>query len=78
MNRAILGQRSILEVALEVHMTATGSYDRPEHEQELDITILKNRLETWEHSLTNALWFDNTVKALITAAIWEVEAKVYN
>ena len=41
---------SILQVALDVHMTTMGSYERSEETQKVDIAFLKERLANWERT----------------------------
>ena len=55
--------RSILQVALDVHMTNTGSYERSDTDQQEDIQLLRRKLDTWEPPYTNA--FDDAVRILI-------------
>jgi len=69
----------ILHVALDVHMTTTGSMERSyatgDQEQQADIEILKKKLANWEPSIKRSLAFDNAVRALIVAALAEVEVE---
>jgi hypothetical protein len=60
--------RTILQVALDVHMTTTGSYARSARKQEIDISILEDSIKNWEDcSIPTSAYFDYCVKQLITA-----------
>lgn len=66
--------RSLPSIALDVHMTTTGSYERgmaTPYTQNEDIEILKEAIRTWEPSKPKYADFDNAVKNLIIAAIAE-------
>lgn len=63
--------RGILQIALDVHMTTSGSYERSNILQEKDIAILKNKLENWEPSLLNSRFFDECVRNLIESVVLE-------
>lgn len=64
------GDRSVLTIALGVHMTHTGATERSKKDQEEDRQLLKDVLETWEKP-TNSPDFDRAVKDLIEFAIFE-------
>jgi hypothetical protein len=67
----ILGERSVLSVALDVHMTVTGSTERNPDEQERDIKALREIVSTWDNRF--ACEFDEAVLSLVNAAIKESE-----
>lgn len=66
----ILGDRSVLQVALDVHMTAIGSYVRSAEEQDNDVRALKRVIEQWRFSIGR---FDDAVHEVIEAALEEHE-----
>ena len=63
--------RGVLRIALDIHMTVTGSYERPDTEQHEDVEYLQKRLDEWGPSITNAKDFDVMVKRLIEVALQE-------
>ena len=68
----ILGERSLLDCALDVHMTVTGTYERWGNEsptQEDDIRALKHTLNHWKPSWPGEQDFDGAVLSLIEAAL---------
>lgn len=66
-------RRSLLEIALDVHMTTTGNSERSLKAQDRDVEALRLALDTWEHQLCKYEDFDNAVRALIKAALDEHE-----
>ena len=70
--------RNILDIALDIHMTTTGSMERSygtgEAEQAADIAYLKERLAEWEPSIGRSGPFDDACKAVIKTAILEAKA----
>ena len=69
----IIGGRNFLEVALDVRMTATGAFERHADRQEEDISVLKWRVENWVESIKKYEVFDNAVRQVLVATIFEVE-----
>ncbi len=69
--RKMQNGRSLLDIALDVHMTNTGSCERSKEEQTQDKIILHTALDTWESS--NKKWekFDNCVQELLITALHE-------
>jgi hypothetical protein len=72
----VLGDRSVLECALDVHMTATGETERPfgDHGvgQRNDIDALKEIDRQWKPTiLDESHRFENAVRELIRAALAE-------
>jgi hypothetical protein len=65
----ILNGRSILECALDVHMTFTGSMERSPADQEDDVRVLFYALKNWQEGHAFAKRFDDAVKELISAAL---------
>jgi hypothetical protein len=66
--------RSIAQIAVDVHSTTTGSFVRDDENQERDIEALKMKLARWEPSSPKRCeQFDNCVKALVRMAITEAE-----
>jgi hypothetical protein len=63
-----LDGRSILDCALDVHMTNTGSYDRDAESQKLDKKVLNHVLENWKNPTGD---FDQCVKNLIIVVLKE-------
>lgn len=68
-------QYQVLDVAQEIHMHVTGSSDcvHPDEIKRL-VDFLRMRLDTWTAPVIHWREFDNTVKALLEAAIQEWEA----
>lgn len=71
----ILGKRSLLDCALDVHMTVTGTYERclggESPTQEDDIRALKHTLSNWKPSWPGEQAFDEAVRNLIEIALEE-------
>lgn len=69
----ILGERSLLDCALDVHMTVTGTYERcsggESPTQEDDIRALKHTLSNWKPSWGSEEAFDAAVRNLIEIAL---------
>ena len=69
----ICNGRSLLDVALDVHMTNTGSYERSKQAQDNDIEVITLVLKTWEPTVHRKYEeFDNAVKNLLTITLKEV------
>jgi len=66
---------TLLDIALDVHMTANWSYDRDANgsEHQEDVKILKYALDNWKEGRKEYSRFDNAVKELIEAALEENE-----
>ena len=62
--------RSVLNIALDVHMGTTGACDRSPIEMADDVSLLKWVLDNWQPS-THSLEFDEAVRRLIEAALRE-------
>lgn len=73
--RQEMGERGVLGICLDVHMTATGSCERPRAEQERDVELLNRLLQVWEQSHPRCGYFDSTVRGLVLAALFEADAK---
>ena len=69
----ILGDRSVLSVALDVHMATTGAAECPPESQEKDILALREVESTWRPTFKDGTNrdFDNAVLHLIRVAIHE-------
>jgi hypothetical protein len=67
-----LGKRSILQLALDVHMTTTGAFERNPADQEKDVEALREVASTWEAS---RLEFDRLVLSLVMTTLDEWEDK---
>lgn len=65
----ILSGRSVLTLALDVHMTVNGSTDRDPIKQERDILALREIEHAWKNE--GICDFDDAVLALVRAAITE-------
>jgi len=70
-----LGSRSLLECALDVHMTTTGAYHRYDNSQEDDLRALTWRLHNWTPNEGLGQEFDRAVHNLIKATLTEAEGK---
>jgi hypothetical protein len=67
----ILNGRNLLDCALDVHMTTTGSMERSQEQQIADIKVLNETLLKWRVGHSDVERFDNAVKQLIIAALAE-------
>lgn len=72
----ILGNRSLVECALDVHMTTTGSFERSDSDQNADVAVLTEALMTWKAGRPQDERFDNAVKELISASLAELAKPV--
>jgi hypothetical protein len=68
----ILGNRSLVECALDVHMTTTGSAERSRDDQNADVKVLADALMKWKQGRPQDERFDNAVRELIGAALAEL------
>jgi len=68
----ILGGRSLLECALDVHMTTTGAAERSREDQNADVKVLTHALMKWKPGLSQHERFDNAVRELIGSALSEL------
>lgn len=69
------GRSSILNVALDVHGTTTGSYERGESPtQEHDVEFLRGRLACWEPSFPSSKLFDEDCRQVVQRAVDEYDA----
>jgi len=67
--------RSVLQIALDVHMTVTGACERSQDEQLDDLDLLKHVIKNWTPHRNQ---FDADVLALLTTAHAEgLERAVY-
>jgi hypothetical protein len=69
--RERLGDRSLLSVALDVHMVNVGSFDRGEDAQAEDRQLLRDAVACWEKSSKGSEAFDEAVLGLIHCALAE-------
>ena len=61
--------RTVLQIALDYHMTNMCSFDRPHTDQEIDKILLKHVVADWRnHGVCD---FDDAVLALVEAALQE-------
>lgn len=67
----ILGQRSLLDCALDVHMTNTGSYPRYNNSYDDDLRALKWRYDNWTANDGLGCEFDRAVYSLIKTVLKE-------
>lgn len=71
----ILGKRSLLDCALDVHMTVAGTYERcsggESPTQEDDISALQHSLDNWKPSWPGQEAFDNAVRKLLQISLEE-------
>ena len=70
-----LGQRSLLECALDVHMTTLGSFPRYDNSYEDDLRALKWRYDNWTPNNGLGQEFDRAVYNLIKVVLREAEGK---
>lgn len=71
-------KRSVLEIALDIHTTNTGAYERSDADQNKDKEFLTKRLKDWHHQwdLTTKekasfLRFDEAVRNLVRTVLEE-------
>jgi hypothetical protein len=64
--------RSIVQIALDVHTTAAGSFERSDAAQFYDIGILSTVLDAWDEPTSE---FDSAVRMLIETALEEAYSK---
>lgn len=77
----ILGDRSVLEVALDVHMTNTGAMERPFGDngvyQRRDIDALLEIDRSWKPTmLDKSRRFDNAVREVVRAVLAECGERI--
>ena len=66
--------RSLPQIALDVHLTTTGAYERSDAKQQTDIEFLKYKLDNWEDSCPKrSLPFDTAVKQMVGFAWIETQ-----
>ena len=66
------GDRSLLEIALDVHMNTTGSCEYHPDEVAEDTATLRKALQYWEETtFKKSKAFDEAVKKLIEATLYE-------
>lgn len=70
-----LDQRSLLECALDVHMTTLGSFPRYDNSQEEDLRALKWRFYNWTPNDGLGQEFDRAIYNLIKTVLKEAEGK---
>jgi hypothetical protein len=64
--------RSVLAIALDVHMTSVGSCERPAADQKRDLKLLRHVAESWKANTTGVgRDFDLQVLKLVLAAMHE-------
>jgi hypothetical protein len=62
-------QRGWLQIALDIHMTCTTAFERPEIDQQEDIIALREHLLDWEVSRSSK--FDELCYQVMAAALEE-------
>jgi len=68
-------ERGWLQIALDIHMTTTGSMERPDEQQAEDIKNLTDHLYNWERTYIKAsIQFDEACYAVMMAALIEADA----
>jgi len=61
---------NLLQVALDVHMTSRGSFDRPAEDQARDVKTLEDKLKKWSgHGKGDA--FSDAVRDLLIVTVNE-------
>lgn len=71
-----LGSRTLLDCALDVHMTTMGTLQRyDDFSQDADIRALRWRYDNWTLPEILGLEFDLSVYRLIKATLTEAEGK---
>lgn len=66
-----MGERTLLQLILDVHMTATGSFPRYDNSGEEDVRSLLHVFKTWTPSTGGTEEFDKAVYNLIAVTLWE-------
>jgi len=64
-----LAGRSVLSLALDVHMTARGTLERPVEDQEQDVVLIREILKSWHDG--DGCAFDELVYTLLRVALRE-------
>ena len=62
---------SLLNVALDVHMTAMGSMERQISDQNVDVAVLRYALKRWNYGRKMSKNFDKAVAMVIKQALEE-------
>lgn len=75
--RRAQGNRSLLDVALEVHMATTGSLETTPEATALNVRLLEIALATWEPSLGDTEEFDGAVKRVLEVAVSEARMEAW-
>ena len=66
--------RSVLAIALDVHMTNTGSAERGEADQKRDLKLLRHVCESWKANVAGVgAAFDSQVLSLLLQALLEAD-----
>lgn len=68
----ITQDRNLLEIALDLHMSCTGSFDRPIQASINDHYALTWALNNWQDSVHSPR-FDEAVRQLLIEAVYEFE-----
>ncbi len=74
--REILGEACLLDVALDLHMSTTGSCDPWAIDPARCVAILEMAVRDWEEGPTYRKAFDDAVKNLLVVALQEHKAGV--
>lgn len=69
---SVRGNRTLLNVILDVHMTNNGSYERSRELQTVDIALLRDKMLNWKKS---DIKFDAMVLNLLITTLEEVDGK---
>ncbi len=72
--REILGEVSLFDVALDLHMSTTGSGDPWATDPARCVAILEMAVRDWEEGPTYCKAFDDAVKNLLVVALQEYRA----
>ena len=69
--------RGVLNIALQVHMTTRGTYERSHetgvNDQDTDVKFLRRKVHSWIESDGPGTAFDNACKQVLIEAIREYE-----
>lgn len=70
--------RNLLQLALDVHMTANGSMERSRSDQRADIAEIEGRLVEWHPSPRFTFDFDQAVRNVLLVAVREGNTALRN
>ena len=67
---------NLLQIVLDVHMTTTGSFERPRRDQAKDLGVLEGKLINWTYLSKRTETFDEAVRKLLQVVVLEAREKI--